>query len=69
VAIQRNLIVIIINYNINNDNGDLVTYYKSSICRIINSCMSYVNFNIVVYLRLLDANIGTSLMFAPVAKE
>jgi hypothetical protein len=32
------------------------------------SCMIYANFNIVVYLWLLDANIGTPLMFAPVVK-
>ena len=30
------------------------------------SCMIYANFNIVVYLWLLDANIGTPLMFAAV---
>jgi hypothetical protein len=29
----------------------------------------YANFNIVVYLGLLDANIGTPLVFAPVVKE
>jgi hypothetical protein len=32
------------------------------------SCMIYANFNIVVYLWLLDADIGTPLMFAPVVK-
>jgi hypothetical protein len=32
------------------------------------SCMIYANFNIVVYLWLLDANIGTPLMFALVVK-
>jgi hypothetical protein len=32
------------------------------------SCMIYANFNIVVYLWLLDANIGIPLMFAPVVK-
>jgi hypothetical protein len=32
------------------------------------SCMIYANFNIVVYLWLLDADIGTPLMFAPVIK-
>jgi hypothetical protein len=31
-------------------------------------CMIYANFNIVVSLWLLDANIGTPLMFAPVVK-
>ena len=32
------------------------------------SCMIYANFNIVIYLWLLDTNIGTPLMFAPVVK-
>ena len=32
------------------------------------SCMIYANFNIVVYLWLIDSNIGTPLMFAPVEK-
>jgi hypothetical protein len=31
-------------------------------------CMIYTNFNAFVYLWLLDANIGTPLMFAPVVK-
>ena len=33
------------------------------------SCMIYANFKIVVYLWLLEANIGTPLMFAPVVKR
>ena len=32
------------------------------------SCMIYANFDIVVYLWLLDVNIGTPLMFAPFSK-
>jgi hypothetical protein len=32
------------------------------------SCMIYANFNIVVYLWLLDADIGTPLMCVPVVK-
>ena len=32
------------------------------------SCMIYDNFNRVVYLWLLDVNIGTPLMFSPVVK-
>jgi hypothetical protein len=31
-------------------------------------CMIYANFNIVVYLWLLEANIGTPLMCPPVVK-
>ena len=33
-----------------------------------SSCMICAHFNIVVYLWLLDANIGTPLIFAPVVK-
>ena len=63
------IVSVIICYDFYHNDFDMffVLWWK---CLIFNVrvYMIYVHFNIVVYLWLLDANIGTPLMFAPVVK-
>jgi hypothetical protein len=63
------IVSVIICYDFYHNDFDMffVLWWK---CLIFNVrvYMIYAHFNIVVYLWLLDANIGTPLMFAPVVK-
>ena len=50
---------------VNRRRGGIYFFNEASAC-VTTFCMIYAHFNIVVYLCLLDANIGTPLIFTPV---